>query len=403
MKMLNILKKTVLASLSAVSLSFMACQDPIFYWVDREVEPVEPSVNGCIYDIVRCNLGKTDKEYLFVANGEIMYKDVTTPTPAANQRTSQWHKFTELGIGNVFISNIAANEKYLYAMTYTFGEDVDEGEEVLKRRDIWYYNPDTGVTDKVKGLPELPGNGLSDCGEYVVTMFSSNAPVVSHRKAFILLGGKKSASGDIYELNGDTATKIYTAATSTTSESYSGEYSKAVNNLTASSKGCAYLGDTLWFTSTRAIVNNEWRRFNSSASAFEEGNADVLYYYESGWKKREGTDSVETGPSLKGSNQCALVEGALFVTTNSGLKKIKVNVDKTLGGVEELSQNGGSTLKSGTYETNGILVLDCKKTESGCEAYVSSDFSGSSKSTSGQMKNVGLWSYYPERANWNRE
>lgn len=401
MKILNILKKAVLASLSVVSLSVLGCHDPIFYEVNREVEPVEPSVNGCIYDIVRCNLGKTDKEYLFVATGEIMYKDVTVPTPAANQRTSQWHKFMDLGKGNVIISNIAANEKYLYAMTFIFDENVDEGEEVLKRRDVWYYDPDRDMWDAVTGLPELPANGAKDCGDYDVIMFSSNAPMPSHRKAFILLGGKKSASGDIYELDGATATKIYTAATSTTPESYSG-YTKADNNLTASSKGCAYLGDTLWFTSSRAIVSNEWRRLKSDGSAFEEKKSDILYYYDSGWKMREGTTSTATGPSLE-PNQCALVDGALFVTTKSGLKKIKVNGDKTLGGVEELTQNGGSTLKSGTYETNGILVLDCEKTESGCEAYVSADFTGSSKSTSGQMKNVGLWSYYPERANWNRE
>lgn len=400
MKILNILKKAVLASLSVVSLSVLGCHDPIFYEVNREVEPVEPSVNGCIYDIVRCNLGKTDKEYLFVATGEIMYKDVTVPTSAANQRTSQWHKFMDLGKGNVIISNIAANEKYLYAMTFIFDENVDEGEEVLKRRDVWYYDPDRDMWDAVTGLPELPGNGAKDCGEYDVIMFSSNAPVASHRKAFILLGGKKSASGDIYELNGATATKIYDSK-KTGVERFSGSYGEA-NNLTASSKGCAYLGDTLWFTSSRAIVSNEWRRLKSDGSAFEEKKSDILYYYDSGWKVR-GLVSQDAGTTPE-PNQCALVDGALFVTTKTGLKKIKIDTsNKKLSGVEELTQNGGSTLKSGTYETNGILVLDCEKTESGCEAYVSADFSGSSKSTSGQMKNVGLWSYYPERANWNRE
>ena len=50
-----------------------------------------------------------------------------------------------------------------------------------------------------------------------------------------------------------------------------------------------------------------------------------------------------------------------------------------------------------------LLCADPDINEADASLYASVSFRGSGASTSANPKNIGLWSYYPGRGNWNRE
>ena len=103
----------------ALALIFCTCNDPVFYAISLEVEPVEPRING-----VPTNFAVYDGR-MFLASGDILY----TYNNGKDQK-AYWDRETPPG-GNIM--QIASTGNYLYALCST--DQNNEGKTVIKRFD----------------------------------------------------------------------------------------------------------------------------------------------------------------------------------------------------------------------------------------------------------------------------
>ena len=230
---------------------------------------------------------------------------------------------------------------------------------------LWCYN--NGKWDEVKNTPKLnPGN---------FNIFCTNDVDINNRSAYLRIGDK------VYELSG----KDFP-----TSEKTTGNFNSAVS------------GD-IFFESTASVKNGNYIYW---------GEGSKLYY-----------SNDTSNPKAEGKKTLALDAGTdiscLAVTSDSiligrgdfsnsliskgGIAKTSLDSDGKPGNsLESFSTNATSQLAS-VYQIYTLLVANPEQTELEASIYASMGFKGSGSSTSVSYDNIGLWSYYPARGNWNRE
>ena len=162
---------------------------------------------------------------------------------------------------------------------------------------------------------------------------------------------------------------------------------------------------------------------NSSAIFFESTasvkNGEYIYWGE-GSKLYYSNDT--SNPKAEENKKLALDAGTdiscLAVTSDSiligrgdfsnsliskgGIAKTSLTNGVPGNSLESFSTNATSQLAS-VYQIYTLLVADPTKTELNASIYASMGFKGSGSSTSVSYDNIGLWSYYKSRGNWNRE
>lgn len=431
--------------------NFASCNDPIFFHINNEVELADPSVFGTIASIVRNTETETvenkengttetvEKEYLYIANGKILRKDVTNPTLYEDQKSSSLWKDVSTPTSD-YINFVAADStSTLYALSVSFEKDEDEGEFVVGSRTLWARVD--GNWKKVEAVSLAKGR--SD----VVSIFSTNNPIKENRRAFL------NSKGTIYELSGGNATLIYDDSKKEskkktedekevsyidysacyTSESYpsndnnSNGNSSNDNNLNASSRSAIVWGGKVYFhnnssggvyNTANLIVTDELLKSESrgtektEASKLYFANGSTLYYCNDIEKNPFEKDAAGAYTNVKsiGIERSAYAitkaGNSIIIGTNKGAVKCELDGDGLPTKIiSESFMKNASTALSETYSILTMFSVDPSKGEddAGCEVYASMDFSGSSSSSSAQFDRVALWSYYNERHNWNRE
>jgi hypothetical protein len=375
-------KTAVLTSLLiSTAVFFTGCQDVIYAKIMNEVTLDDATISGSVNSIVRYTLNST--ECIFIENGNVYYKAALSSSHETwNECMSGLSSVSYDYYGKAFngtqIIKLAADDTYLYALGITYTEDEDEGDNVAEAEYLYYYDGSTWTQ-------------VQSVTAGAATIFCTNTPNPDYRKAYL-----RTSSG-VFLLDGSTVGS--TATNSSTSAC------SAIYNY---SDSIVYFFDE-WATGCNAKESTTSSSDGNSSLTIDNtsGGTPIYYYYASGDNLYYSTDASSFSSSydldMTSIISMAVTSNAILLGTNgSGLYKVS-NSDGIPGSsTEDFDTNADSALGS-PYRILAMLCVDPSQTETGAIMYASADFSGTSSSTTGDYDDIGLWSYYPGRGNWNRE
>lgn len=347
-------------ALSLLFIPFIAgCKAPVFYEIMRDVAPEEATVNGVITSITRYKSGTEEKLVTFSSDG-LIWKD------ANGTAHGQWSCFPDSNQLSGKIIKTAADSSNLYVVTITFHEDVEDGLNLPDAATLWCYNK--GTWGKVENTPKLnPGN---------FNIFCTNDVDNDNRSAYLRIGDK------VYQLNGKNFP---------TSEKTTGNYNSAVSGGNSSD---------IFFESTASVKNGNYIYW---------GEGSKLYYSNNASDPKENKElALDAGTDiscLAVTSDSILIGRGDFsnsLISKGGIAKTSLKDGVPGNSLESFSTNATSQLAS-VYQIYTLLVANPNETELEASIYASMGFKGSGSSTSVSYDNIGLWSYYPARGNWNRE
>lgn len=353
-------------ALSLLFIPFIAgCKAPVFYEIMRDVAPEEATVNGVITSITRYK-SDTEKLVTFSSDG-LIWKD------ANGTAHGQWSCFPDSNQLSGKIIKTAADSSNLYVVTITFHEDVENGLNLPDPATLWCYDNNNKKWSEVNTPEELlPGN---------FNIFCTNDVDNSKRSAYLRIGDK------VYQLNGNDFPETENVTTT-------GNYNSAVSGGNSSA---------IFFESTASVKNGNYIYW---------GEGSKLYYSkDTSNPKAEGkkTLALDAGTDiscLAVTSDSILIGRGDFsnsLISKGGIAKTSLDSDGKPGNsLESFSTNATSQLAS-VYQIYTLLVANPNETELEASIYASMGFKGSGSSTSVSYDNIGLWSYYPARGNWNRE
>lgn len=358
MKKFNLRIIFTIISATIISL-FSSCSGVIFDEIRKEVKLADAVVSGDIMSIIR--YADSEGEKVFTSTGEIYYRTLSD----YNEKKT----FTKFSKPDGVVHTLAADSTYLYALVFSTPVKNDSGNMVYKNRSVYcYYN---GTWKSI----------YSDSySSSVAILFCTNTPKKDHRKAYYRIGEV------VHELNG-------TTLLSTTTKMTLGSSTPATTP-TKSTKSCTYLNNAVYFSDNYAMTSNESTNSDATCIYTCSGeNVSYLKYGSTSWT------SVSIGKGEVYS--LAKTSDYLLIGTKKGIAHTPFSdSDKTIpkSGYASFSTNADSALSS-YYEIWALLVYDPSKSEAANTIFASS----TTQSTSASFKNIGLWSYFASKSQWNRE
>lgn len=337
-------------------LLFSSCDGVIFHTIRDEVELADAKLSGDIQNIVRY------KDEIFASTGEIYHRDTS-------DTKKDWSSFSTPS-GYVF--SLAADSDNLYALSVSLEED-DDGYNVAKSRTLYCYD----------GSSWKQIWSASYSSSVYAILFCTNSPKEANREAYFRYGST------VWKLDGTTSlTADNTFPTDSTDNS---------TTPTTGVRSCTKLGETTYFSSAYAMASNE--TVDEESTYIYRCDSSTIYYLK---KDDSSWSSVNLGCDTIYS--IGITKDYILVGTKSGIEHQKWSTTATTtGGVPatgtaDFDTNAASTLSS-YYEVPAILVVDPAQAEKAATIYASSITSSSSAS----LNNVGLWSYFASKGEWNRE
>ncbi len=429
-------EKTILSVLIILLTGFFAScgYEPVFYGIMHDVAPEEATVNGNITNIARCTVGTGEnaKEYLFVTgNGALKYK------PASSSAHGEWKTYSglpfELHYYNYFptsgkpeghrgqvIFRVVADKDNIYLLTANVKTDSQYGIVLPSQFYLWtkplsdFFESKTAWKNIAEGAEKTlfptKYNGSNGELELNFDVFSTNSPIPAHRNAYLRVINTTSSETtfEYYPLNGQSSIPpVKDAGIGTTNYIATDEKKKNTRVNSA-----FYLGDTLYFTDSFAVTTNEsaskkadYACLSGTGNSYYSNN--ILYIYD-GTELKELLKTGSTIASLaKTGNSILIGKGdySSSYTTNGGIERILLGEDGKPENKTSAfdSSNNAKYQFTSSYILMTLLCADPDINEADASLYASVSFRGSGASTSANPKNIGLWSYYPGRGNWNRE
>ncbi|MCR4899598.1 MAG: hypothetical protein K5907_02155 [Treponema sp.] len=430
--MIKKINKSVIFSLiGAVTLLLSSCgYDPIFYGIMHDVPPESATINGNITSIARCNVDGED--YLFTTgNGALMYK------PLSSQKHGEWKTYKPIPFTlhyyNYFPSSstpeghigqqilrVISDQNYIYILSVSYKTDTDYGIVLPKRFYLWARPlsgifsgtsadwTDLGENDELNKaiFPSLqdPAEGSFDT---FFNLFYTNTPQLGHRKAFLRATDPTTRESSYYVLNGtSTLAKDESIGTTNFIPTDSDKQNTRVNSA-------FYIGNTLFFTDSQVVCTNETLETDAtyaclSGSDKSYNSTKQLLLFEG--NTAAGTTAVKEMASSIAS--LAITKDSIIIGEGSYNASYTSN-----GGIEriELDDQGKPKNETAAFTTNAnyqftsayiimtLLCVDPSKTETDSCLYASITYRGAGTASTASSRNIGLWSYYPSRGNWNRE
>lgn len=423
------IKKAVLAVASLfLILAVSSCSDPVFYGIMHDVAPEEATINGNITSIARCKIGST--EYLFLTTGgTLFYKPVTS------SKHGEWVSFDSLPfeahhydyyseehIGNLML-RVVSDEDYIYILSSDFDTDTQYGIVLPDTFSIWakpLANFFTNTSGTNKGWTNITAgqedtffktvyNSSEGLFETYFSIFSTNAVIPGHRAAFFKVQTPGTSDVTYYNLNGTSAPSANSSVMTNAIKVNSG--STGVNSA-------FYVGDTLYFTDSLVVSTNETPGENASiaclAGVKDRASTDNGYFSSNSLYTFDGSSTSVTKlvdvnspvASLAFTKDSLLIgEGSYnsTYTDDGGIERILLDSNrKPLNSTSEFTSNAKYQFTS-AYIIMTLLCTDPSKTEAETNLYATLSFRGTGSSSTASPKDIGLWSYYPDRGNWNRE
>ena len=408
MKKNKILIITTIILTAFVPFLLTGCFDPIYSVIRTDVKPEKPTVSGDITSIARYKAGS--KEFLVLAaNGGLRYKET------GNNKHGQWKTYSNLPFSTIhhdFDSNsyqgekimkVVADKDYLYLITIQH-----ESESAIPHSPkLWaakinekWDTPSSewkviAANDKDIKLPiEYSGRrALSR-----INLFYTNDPNPEYRKAYLRVGHPDSTKDEnktvkYYELNGTAAPKDVTSSVS--SADSTNDKSQSVIN-----SAVYFNGGVKFFNSPVAITNGT---ATTNATYVYYGNENDLYYSKDGTQFKKGLSAGAYIGSM------AVCSDALIFGCGNTMKGGSGGIRKTTlkDGVPGSSLTGFTTNAEfqmpPAYMIMALLNETPEKTELESTLYSTITFPGIPTTGNSKNSDKGLWSYYSERGNWNRE
>lgn len=420
--MKKIIKNTITALFFLTTLIFTGCTDSVYYNVNNDVPPLVPTMSGTIRAITRYTVG--GKEFLVATTEDgIKYKS------ADGRDYNQWkdyklpnieiHHYDYYGAGNhvghqLLVTHADINTLYLVTVEYT--DDDEEGitapskinifakQVTLKDETTWSEDGEwTSILDNDSGITYTPFYKDSSSYLSAFAIFSTNAVQPAHRKVFL-------RSGDVNSTVTEQQTPVYYSISGLGAPVALSSVSPVDYSNTEKNNACSavYFNNEVLFFNSPAVTTNETASSNATMLYYEY---DKYIFYKKAGASEFTKSAVAIGKSpasVLSTCKDALIIGRADFSTSSnsstgGVVKFQLNEDGTLA-----SELGTFTTNIETQLQNAYFILtflnvDPSQAEADCALYSSIDFVGTGSSSAVKFKEVGLWSYYPERGNWNRE
>ena len=418
--------------------SFTGCFDAILQGIRDEVELEDAQISGFINNITRFNATDeegTSKEYIYLQNGLVYYKttseedashgkwkkDGKTPNPV---KYDYYLENGSSGFSGTFFYKSAADKNYVYILGFEPEQDDDNGLNVSGTVKLYCskgpgtdWQEVTAINTKIK---EYIGNlKWSTYSSYYledinICLFGTNDAKVENRKAYIRIGGGSGKTGgdttissnlwtdkfEFYELNGSGTSVATPMAKNDVENSY------GITKDTMSAvffKGKPYFFDKLGTAKTlddsgedSYLIKCEGKiLYCTKDGTFEDvkENGEKIFTIDIGADKDIISIAVTKNSILLGTSG----KGTYRVLLDSNGKPTGTN--KTDKGYSENT----STIMTSPYIVRTLFCVDSTRDEANAVMYSSLQFIYTESTAAASYENVGLWSYYPSRGNWNRE
>lgn len=420
------MKKTlsIILFASLLSIFFSSCFNPIFYEIRKDVPPEDPTINGPVNSITRYTVG-TNEYLVTAANDGIHYKLYNNSSHGAWRTYSgsnipfsftKYNYFDETIDGQQIIK-VLADDTYLYLVTATYALSEKTGTITPDVFSIWatQIEPESEgdnwkattsdkweciLKDTNKEYFPIVLDYTSDTGysyKSQFNVFQTNSPIKSHRKVFFRSGNSASNTIKYFELKGKDTSFINNPMTSVT----------AVDSTTPEINSAVYFnGEYLFFNSSASTTNEN---YTDEATHFYYSIGSSVYYNETENLKdtKKALSASTTIADMAFCTDALLLGYAEYDSTstayrNGGIAKTSINNGIPGTSLEAFATNAEFQLSSGAF-IPVLLNATPNQTELDSCLYATIVYFGPDFSSLGSPENVGLWSYYPGRGNWNRE
>ena len=408
------MKRILFFSTILSSLILASCFNPVYYEIRKDVKPEEGTISGNISQITRTTVDNQEFLVLY-ANEGIRYKQkdlsehgewrIFNNPPCA--KSVVFDKISQKYVGEQVVS-IFSDKDTLFAITAKYKYNTELGttnvdymkvygtqlhlDETDSSKHTWSTNNEwTLIIDDTekKIFPFAGADSSSDYQSSEFAIFQTNSPKAEHRKVFIRSG---NSNPTYYELSG-------IQQPVTTNVIITGKESNIANSAVY------FNGEVLFFESLASTTNET---YDSEATRFYFGNDNKLYANKQANSKETDKycDAEHTISSLAVCADAILIGRGRFgndSTTTGGITKTSLDESGTPGTSLVSFDTNASFQLSTAYLINCIVNSSPEKSETESSFYSSVSIKGTATSTGASFRNLGLWSYYPSRGNWNRE
>ena len=408
--------------LAAFTLSFASCgYQPVFYGIMHDVEPEEATVSGNIAAIARCTVGS--EEYLVLSSGgSLMYKkllssqhgewtDENIVLPFVLHHYNYFSTSTEEeGHVGQQILRVIADKDYLYLLTASFKQDDEYGVVLPDTIFMWacplssLFSKNTAAWKNIAASkPELFPTRLENSQSQFLmdfALFYTNSPIAAHRKAYLSVTNSTDNSVSYYCLNG-TSDPVKDSTIGT------GSNFIKLSEKDSTVASAFYIEDSLYFSDSPAVCTNETLTENATQACLSgiDEKKDIYIFNKDDTKATKLLSAPSPVSCLAYTADSIIIgEGSYSsnYSSNGGIDRIPLdsngNPQKAVS--EDFSNNAKYQFTS-SYIILTLICADPSKTEAQASLYASISYRGSNSNAS--FTDVGLWSYYPDRGNWNRE
>lgn len=458
---------TTFISAAFVSFFATGCFDPAFYEINQDVASKDATLSGNIVSIARYTVGETEYLVSYAGETEIgnintargiVYK------PAANAEYGEWKNLDGLPfelshydyygkqnhLGQQIIKVLADSEN-IYVVSVEWTTNIGEGTNCPKWVHLWTVKPtdsdNDGTWDALStsdwvDLNPIPDDADEDDDDYYANanyktsklpvfegsddyyysafnVFSTNSPRKANRKVYLRCGVEdgdtelKYPAVSYYEVSPSGFTEytvpsiIVGGDVKTTVYEKDGNYYYNANAVAIVNDETIFFGTT---TSNNAIAVTTNETYDAPATMFYYSSESTLYY---GSTTTDLHESVSAGSWITSLAYC---KDAILIG-RGGTYAYNSTSSTSSGGIEKVQLGTGDipATKLGTFTTNAqsqlltsyivqmLLNATPDKDELDSILYASLTFTGTASSTTASYSNIGMWAYYPERGNWNRE
>lgn len=378
-----------------LSLPFLmllsSCMDPIFYEIRKDVKPEKATVSGNIATVTRFTEGGV--EYLYTAADKGLRRK-----RANNESHDAWSENESIPFSliafdwdsTVFTGEqllaVLANSDTLYLISVDYSTTGTEGNTNPSKLNLW-GKQSGGSWKKIDFSFPLGYDPESQKFVSLFSVFQTNSPQAAHRHAYIC----KRVDGEYkcFELKGTDAPEEITITKVEDGNPGDRLYSAVW-----------FDGGVKFFTSHAATTNETYNPDEAPTRLYYSNGKDLYYSGENGYVKAFSTDRVIS--ALATCKDSILIGFGDITNTSSEYGGIsRAGLDEN--GIPASSTSGFSTNAAfqitSAYTVLTLLNATPEKNETDSALYSSITFS----SSNGLHDNIGLWSYYPGRGNWNRE
>ena len=413
-------KRIFFTAVLSATIFFAGCYNEVFYDIMQDVAPEDATVSGNISAITRYTVSET--EYLVVnADSGLRYKKALDSghgnwkTLGGDKLPFDFHSYDYFDAkhnGEQLIK-ILADATTLYLVTVSYKNDDSEG--ISAPTVVKLYGAEISDWDAVEKASWTEIIGEKESSEYfkfaksdtyyyttLFGIFQTNAPKKAHRRAYIR-AGNSDAKTKYYKLSG-TASPEETPV-------------KTQDGGSTANSAVWFGGDVLFFNATASTTNET---YNKDATHFYYASGKTVYHSKAVDSVKYSAETDESFPIEEATLDADAAVSALMTcadaliigrgdfstssstTSSGGLKKTSLDKDG-VPGTELIDFKTNAKTKFNSYHIISLLNATPDKTEAESDMYTSITFRGTGSTSGGSAKNIGLWSYYPDRGNWNRE